>query len=55
MSNPSLPSAASGSGGRADLAVRLGRLLLPNPILVASGTFGYAREVADLVDLGRLG
>lgn len=53
MSHPSLPPAAP--GGRVDLAVHLGRLLLPNPILVASGTFGYAREVADLVDLGRLG
>jgi dihydroorotate dehydrogenase (NAD+) catalytic subunit len=38
-----------------DLAVQLGRLALPNPILVASGTFGYAREMAGLVDLGRLG
>lgn len=28
---------------------------LPNPILVASGTFGYAREMAGLVDLTRLG
>ena len=38
-----------------DLAVQLGRLRLPNPILVASGTFGYAREMAGLVDLARLG
>jgi dihydroorotate dehydrogenase (NAD+) catalytic subunit len=38
-----------------DLRVRLGRLELPNPILVASGTFGYAREMAALVDLSRLG
>jgi dihydroorotate dehydrogenase (NAD+) catalytic subunit len=38
-----------------DLRVQLGRLRLPNPILVASGTFGYAREMADLVDLSRLG
>ena len=38
-----------------DLEVRLGRLRLPNPIMVASGTFGYAREMAGLVDLGRLG
>jgi dihydroorotate dehydrogenase (NAD+) catalytic subunit len=37
------------------LAVQLGRLQLPNPILVASGTFGYAREMAHLVDLSRLG
>ena len=38
-----------------DLRVELGRLRLPNPILVASGTFGYAREMASLVDLARLG
>lgn len=38
-----------------DLAVQLGRLRLPNPILVASGTFGYAREMAGLVPLARLG
>jgi dihydroorotate dehydrogenase (NAD+) catalytic subunit len=38
-----------------DLRVCLGRLQLPNPILVASGTFGYAREMAGLVDLQRLG
>lgn len=37
------------------LAVRLGRLALPNPILVASGTFGYGREMEGLVDLSRLG
>ncbi len=38
-----------------DLSVTLGRLRLPNPVLVASGTFGYAREMAGLVDLKRLG
>ena len=38
-----------------DLAVSLGRLQLANPILVASGTFGYAREMESLVDLTRLG
>src|SRR5688572_5975557 len=38
-----------------DLSVRLGRLTLANPVLVASGTFGYAREMAGLVDLARLG
>jgi dihydroorotate dehydrogenase (NAD+) catalytic subunit len=38
-----------------DLSVTLGRLRLPNPILVASGTFGYAREMAGLVDLKCLG
>lgn len=38
-----------------DLQVQLGRLSLPNPLLVASGTFGYAREMAGAVDLSRLG
>lgn len=37
------------------LDVQLGRLRLPNPVTVASGTFGYAREMAGLVDLSRLG
>ena len=37
------------------LDVQLGRLRLANPIMVASGTFGYAREMAGLLDLGRLG
>jgi dihydroorotate dehydrogenase (NAD+) catalytic subunit len=38
-----------------DLAVTLGRLHLQNPILVASGTFGYAREMAGTVDFAKLG
>src|SRR5581483_4289048 len=38
-----------------DLAVTLGRLRLANPILVASGTFGYAREMAGVVDFAQLG
>ncbi len=38
-----------------DLSVSLGRICLPNPILVASGTFGYAREMEAFVDLTRLG
>ena len=37
------------------LRVTLGRLQLPNPILVASGTFGYGREMVGFVDLERLG
>src|SRR5919202_119151 len=39
----------------ADLSVTLGRLRLRNPVLVASGTFGYAREMAGVVDFARLG
>lgn len=38
-----------------DLTVTLGRLTLANPILVASGTFGYAREMAGLVEFAKLG
>jgi dihydroorotate dehydrogenase (NAD+) catalytic subunit len=39
-----------------DLSVDLGRgLVLPNPILVASGTFGYGVEYGDVVEVDRLG
>ena len=38
-----------------DLSVQLGRLSLPNPVLVASGTFGYAREMENIIDCKRLG
>lgn len=37
------------------LETKLGPLTLPNPILTASGTFGYAKEAAGLYDLSRLG
>jgi dihydroorotate dehydrogenase (NAD+) catalytic subunit len=38
-----------------DLTVTLGRLHLRNPVLVASGTFGYAREMAGASDFAQLG
>jgi len=38
-----------------DLSVQLGAVRLRNPILAASGTFGYGLEFAHLVDLSRLG
>lgn len=38
-----------------DLKVRLGRLELKNPILVASGTFGYVREMEPFLPVSRLG
>jgi dihydroorotate dehydrogenase (NAD+) catalytic subunit len=41
--------------GAPQLAVRLGPLELPNPILTASGTFGYGLEFAHLTALERLG
>jgi dihydroorotate dehydrogenase (NAD+) catalytic subunit len=39
----------------ADLSVRLGSLTLKNPILTASGCFGYGLELIDLLDLNELG
>jgi dihydroorotate dehydrogenase (NAD+) catalytic subunit len=51
VSFPELPKGlASG-----DLRVRVGTVELANPILAASGTFGYGVEFAHLVDLNRLG
>ena len=38
-----------------DLTVQVGALRLQNPIIAASGTFGYGVEFAHLVDLNRLG
>ncbi len=38
-----------------DLSVNIGNLKLKNPILTASGTFGYGEEFADFFDLDRLG
>jgi dihydroorotate dehydrogenase (NAD+) catalytic subunit len=40
---------------RVDLSVRVGALRLSNPVIAASGTFGYGLEFAHLVDLNRLG
>jgi dihydroorotate dehydrogenase (NAD+) catalytic subunit len=61
---PRFTAASSASGAPAvrpaapnvDLSVDLGRgLVLRNPILVASGTFGYGVEYADVVEIERLG
>jgi dihydroorotate dehydrogenase (NAD+) catalytic subunit len=38
-----------------DLRVKIGSLTLQNPVMTASGTFGYAREFANLMNLHRLG
>ena len=37
------------------LEVNIGKLKLKNPVMVASGTFGYAEEFKDLVDFKKLG
>src|SRR6187397_1202486 len=38
-----------------DLSVQIGSLTLKNPLIAASGCFGYGVEYADLVDLSSLG
>ena len=43
------------SNATANMAVTIGGLALKNPVMTASGTFGYAREFESLVDLNRLG
>ncbi|MFC1591719.1 dihydroorotate dehydrogenase [Thermodesulfobacteriota bacterium] len=41
--------------GTIDLSVKIGTLLLANPVMVASGTFGYGEEYAALMDCNKLG
>ena len=38
-----------------DLTTKIGDLNLRNPVLTASGTFGYGEEIADLIDLTQIG
>ena len=38
-----------------NLNVNIGKLALKNPVLTASGTFGYGEEFSDFIDLNRLG
>src|SRR5207249_7399765 len=54
-------SGGAGAGGRShsmglvELDVRIGALSLKNPLIAASGCFGYGVEYADVVDLSSLG
>ena len=38
-----------------NLAVEIGSLKIKNPVMTASGTFGYGEEYADYVDLNKIG
>ena len=38
-----------------ELNVNIGNLPLKNPVMTASGTFGYGIEYADFMDISRLG
>ncbi|MFV0546022.1 MAG: dihydroorotate dehydrogenase [Bacteroides sp.] len=39
----------------ADLSVKIGGLNLKNPVMTASGTFGYGEEFSDFIDISRIG
>jgi len=41
--------------GKLDLTVDIGGIKLKNPVMTASGTFGYAEEFKNLIDLNKLG
>lgn len=41
--------------GKPDLSVKIGKIKLKNPVMTASGTFGYGNEFNQIVDLNRLG
>jgi dihydroorotate dehydrogenase (NAD+) catalytic subunit len=58
LRSPVVPTrdGADGPAAAVDMTVDLGRgLVLENPILVASGTFGYGTEYSDVVEVQRLG
>jgi dihydroorotate dehydrogenase (NAD+) catalytic subunit len=38
-----------------DLAIRIGKIALKNPVIVSSGTFGFGEEFKDFLDLNQLG
>jgi dihydroorotate dehydrogenase (NAD+) catalytic subunit len=52
-----MPHASSGMPSHTDmdLSVSIGALKLPNPLIAASGCFGYGVEYSDIVDLSSLG
>ena len=52
---PPSESAPTPPAANPDLSVQIGNLRMQNPVTVASGTFGYGPEYAELVDLDRLG
>src|SRR5579862_3249388 len=54
VSSPELVRIPGTSSG-VDLRVSVGSVHFKNPIIAASGTFGYGVEFADIVDLNRLG
>jgi len=52
---PDFPVPESIHMGEPNLAVEIGGISMKNPVIAASGTFGYGQEFAPFVDLNRLG
>lgn len=50
-----MDKSSSAPGTTPELSVQLGPLHLKNPVMVASGTFGYGEEYSDFVDVRELG
>lgn len=38
-----------------DMSVKIAGIVLKNPVITASGTFGYGKEHAEYVDLNQIG
>ena len=49
------PTVLVGRGGKIDLSVEVAGVKFRNPVIAASGTFGYGGEYGDLADVNRLG
>src|ERR1700694_1871734 len=48
-------SVSSAANGNPDLSVSFAGIQLKNPVIAASGTFGYGVEFEDVIHLGKLG
>lgn len=48
-------SVATAQQKKVDLAIEIAGVRFDNPVMVASGTFGYGKEYADLVDINKIG
>jgi dihydroorotate dehydrogenase (NAD+) catalytic subunit len=55
MASSGSPGTAVKGGARPDLAVEFAGIRLKNPVLTASGTFGYGEEYKGIVDLNEIG
>jgi dihydroorotate dehydrogenase (NAD+) catalytic subunit len=55
MNHKSNPKSETPNPKSCNLSVEVGGIVMRNPVMAASGTFGYGEEFASLVDLNKLG